>query len=489
MPASDLIERTAELIESAVPLVPEPARTELFGLGRRLREPVRLAVVGRVNAGKSTLVNALLGQRVAPTDVSECTRLVTWFHYGQPERVEIELGSGPRVDARLTVDGALPDQLGVPVEQVRALHCYLANETLRSMTLIDTPGIGSVHQQYSSATERLLSPERQSAAAAQRADAVLFLFNQVVMEDELEALQLFKAGTGNDPSQSAANAVGVLSKADQLGDGSRDPWGVALELADRYADKFREEVATVVPVVGLVAETSETAALTESDATQIAVLAAMEPKAFDRLLWSADRFVSADAPVDAEARARLLTMLDLYGLRRAVEFSRNGTAGAVAIRRQLSGVSGIAEVKRTLARYFREQDHVLKVRSVLDLLRKLSFSRAGDPGMARFAAAVEALRLDPVMHPVDELEVLHDCCTGRTGLPEEALAEVTRLLSPGSTASRLGTAPDDRAAAIAVARDGMVRWRTYMVTEADPAQARAARVVLRSYQLIWKELQ
>src|SRR5579863_6080179 len=137
MPASDLIERTAELIASGVPLVAEPTRTELVELGQRLREPVRLAVVGRVNAGKSTLVNALLGQRVAPTDVSECTRLVTWFHYGQPERVEIELEDGSRLDARLSDDGTLPDHLGVPVEQVRALHCFLANETLRSMTLID----------------------------------------------------------------------------------------------------------------------------------------------------------------------------------------------------------------------------------------------------------------------------------------------------------------------------------------------------------------
>jgi hypothetical protein len=489
VPASNLIERTAELIASGIAMVPEASRAELVELEHRLREPVRLAVVGRVNAGKSTLVNALLGQRVAPTDVSECTRLVTWFHYGQPERVEIELEDGSKLDANLSPDGTLPDHLGVPVEQVRALHCYLANEALRSMTLIDTPGIGSVHEQYSAATERLLSPERQSAAAAQRADAVLFLFNQVVMEDELEALHVFKAGAGNDASQSAASAVGVLSKADQLGDGSRDPWGVALELADRYADKFRDEVATVVPVVGLVAETSETAAFTETDATTIAALAAMDPKAFDRLTWSADRFGSVEAPVDAEARNRLLTLLDLYGLRRAVGFAREGAVGAVAIRRQLSGVSGIGDVKRTLARYFREQDHVLKVRSVLDLLRKISFGTAGDQGTARFAAAVEALRLDPVMHPVDELEVLHNCCTGRTRLPAVALAEVTRLLTPGSAASRLGTPPDDREAAAAVAKDGMVRWRTFMVAEADPAQARVARVVLRSYQLLWKEMQ
>ena len=32
-----------------------------------LAEPLRVAVVGRVKAGKSTLVNALVGRRIAPT--------------------------------------------------------------------------------------------------------------------------------------------------------------------------------------------------------------------------------------------------------------------------------------------------------------------------------------------------------------------------------------------------------------------------------------
>jgi hypothetical protein len=490
MPASNLIERVSQLVESGLSAVPPQVRPELEALEQRLREPVRLAVVGRVNAGKSTLVNALLGQRVAPTDVSECTRLVTWFRYGRPERVDVELEDGSRATTQLTPEGTLPSALPVPVEKVRALHCYLANETLKSMTLIDTPGIGSVHEQYSAATQRLLSSEQDSADAARRADAIIFLFNQVVMEDELQALQLFKTGTQSDSTQPASSAVGVLSKADQLGDGSTDPWGVALELADRYADKFRDDVATVVPVVGLIAETSETAGLTETDATHIAALASMEEKTFDRLTWSADRFVRADAPVDPDARDRLLALLDLYGIKRAVRYARDGAVGAVALRRQLSAASGIAEVKLTLAKYFREQDHVLKVRSVLDALRRLSFVRQGAaPELARFAADVEALRLDPVMHPIDEVEVLHDCLTGRVHLSDDSLAEVTRLLSPGSVASRLGVPPEDTEAALAAAKDGMLRWRTYMVTEADPGQARVARVVLRSYQLMWKDLQ
>jgi hypothetical protein len=47
----------------------------------------------------------------------------------------------------------------------------------------------------------------------------------------------------------------------------------------------------------------------------------------------------------------------------------------------------------------------------------------------------------------------------------------------------------DRAALASAARDGMIRWRTFMVTEADPSQKKVARVVMRSYQLLWSDLQ
>src|SRR5580700_8495979 len=109
MPASDLIERVSALIAAHVGAVPGGLRPELEGLERRLREPVRVAVVGKVNSGKSTMVNALLGQRIAPTDVSECTRLVTWFRYGHPQRLVVERQDGTTIETQLTRDGTLPD--------------------------------------------------------------------------------------------------------------------------------------------------------------------------------------------------------------------------------------------------------------------------------------------------------------------------------------------------------------------------------------------
>jgi hypothetical protein len=492
MPASELTERVAELIAKAEELVPEGLRPHLRALQTRLREPLRVAVVGRVKAGKSTLVNALLGDRVAPTDVSECTRVVTWFHYGRPERLVVRLKTGGELDVQLTPDGRLPAELPAPVEEVASLNAYLVNDALRSMTLIDTPGLSSVHGEYSASTERLLATSEDTAAAASAADAVVFLLNQPVMKDEFDALTRFSTN-GENRQGSAATALGVLTRADQLSEERRDAWQVAIDLAGQYAGTFRDQLATVVPVMGLIAEAAETATLTEPDAKELARLAAMEPKQLGRLLWSVDRFTSSDAPVPSEARQRLLEMLDLYGIERGVDLvRRGGAAGAFALRRELSSLSGIADVKRVLSSFFAEQDHVLKARSALEALHRISFvvdRRSTSASQLDLREEVERLRLDPVMHPIAELEVWHDVCTGRLAMPTALADEMRRMFAPGGAATKLGADGQGPEALRELAKDGMIRWRTFMNTEASPAQGRACRVMTRSYQLLWASLE
>ena len=70
-------------------------RQRLEALRQQAAEPLRVVLVGTVKAGKSTLLNALLGEQIAPTDARECTRIVTWYRYGR----------APVVKARHTTEG------------------------------------------------------------------------------------------------------------------------------------------------------------------------------------------------------------------------------------------------------------------------------------------------------------------------------------------------------------------------------------------------
>jgi ATPase subunit of ABC transporter with duplicated ATPase domains len=67
----------------------------------RLREPLRLAVVGQIKRGKSTLVNAVLGEHVAATGQLELTFTVSEFHYGDERAVRVHYKDG-------SVEGPLP---------------------------------------------------------------------------------------------------------------------------------------------------------------------------------------------------------------------------------------------------------------------------------------------------------------------------------------------------------------------------------------------
>ena len=71
-----------------------PAAAGLDRAARRLDEPLRVAIAGRIKAGKSTLLNAMVGQELAATDAGECTRIVTWFRDGHTYRVQAQLRDG-----------------------------------------------------------------------------------------------------------------------------------------------------------------------------------------------------------------------------------------------------------------------------------------------------------------------------------------------------------------------------------------------------------
>src|SRR4051794_37738916 len=116
---SGLTETVAGICDAAVErLGPGPLRDEVEAVRTHAGEPVRVAVAGRVSSGKSTLVNALLGQRDAPTAATECTRVVTCFRWGETDAATLHLRDATKLPLALTSRRALPDRLPVDPGQV-----------------------------------------------------------------------------------------------------------------------------------------------------------------------------------------------------------------------------------------------------------------------------------------------------------------------------------------------------------------------------------
>jgi len=289
---------------------------------RRLSAPLQVAVAGRIKSGKSTLVNALIGRRVAPTDVGECTRLVTRFQYGTVDRVEVVFNDGRKQVLPFDAGGVIPSDLDVDFDQVSHLEAYLTNAVLRDLTVIDTPGLGSLDEASVRRTEQLLGAARHSKpeddgepgsddgdeldqtsrSAVAGAEAVLYVVTQGVRADDQQALAAFTAATASREA-GPVNAFAVLNKADTIAPESvsgsdGDVWKAATLLAEKQAATLKPRVADVIPVIGLLAESAESGGFTSADADalrQLSKLASSDPANWETMLFSADIFTSWSA--------------------------------------------------------------------------------------------------------------------------------------------------------------------------------------------------
>ena len=415
-----------------------PVAAALTEIRSRLAEPLRVAIGGRLKAGKSTLVNALVGERIAQTDVGECTRVVTWFRFGDTERIEVERAGGPAVEMPLT-GRQLPATLGVPVEQVTRVTVWARIPALRDVTIIDTPGLETLTEGYAANTRAFLGIDEGSARATTQADALVYVMPHPRETDEitLEAFRTaFPSGT-----RTALNTVGLLSRIDTLSDDD-DPWPATRRQAARASERLGALVATVVPVVGLLAETIGTGRLTEADAINVAKLAALDPTTRARALIGVDQLRGLDpCDVSPTDRERLIELLGLYGLRQAVALAGSGARSASDLSEGLREASGIDALREVLAATITARAGLFKSmprRRASRASRWLTGTRSGPDASARVQAVVEQIRLDPDMHQLTEMDLLRELASGTLDVASDLVTELHTLLGPGTPGTRLG---------------------------------------------------
>ena len=481
---------------------------------RRLSAPLQVAVAGRIKSGKSTLVNALIGRRVAPTDVGECTRLVTRFQYGTVDRVELVFLDGRKQVLPFDASGMIPNDLEVDFDKVSHLEAYLTNAVLRDLTVIDTPGLGSLDDASVKRTEQLLGAAKHRKAeedgdgeegedgdeldptsrnAVAGAEAVLYVVTQGVRADDQQALAAFTAATASREA-GPVNAIAVLNKADTItpesvtgSDG--DVWRAASLLAEKQASTLKPRVADVIPVIGLLAESAESGGFTSADADALRSLSKLDDATWETMLMSADIFATWECEVPAGTRTRLLEKLDLYGIRKAVEALRADpelTAGS--LRRSLLNASGLAGVRGRLDAVFRARADGIKAAAALASVTALAHA-SGDPGeRQRVHDAIEVLLAKPEAHQLRLLEALTLVTSGAVAMPDDLAEEVLRVGSTADVGEQLGLKgrPHKELSAYALERAGW--WRSFASFGATPAQSRVAHVVHRAYFLIWQQL-
>lgn len=204
----------ARAVEQIAQLGPDfnAGRQKLQKLRDRLAEErFHLALLGQFKRGKSTLLNALLGEALLPTSVVPLTAIPTFLYPGPKLQARIVYQNGhnpdtftPRQSRELTtILARFVTEEGNPHNQRNVAYAEVYHPApllRRGVVLIDTPGIGSTFRHNTEATLNFLP----------QCDAALFLVSAdpPLTEVEVEFLKEVRA--------KVARLFFILNKVDYL---------------------------------------------------------------------------------------------------------------------------------------------------------------------------------------------------------------------------------------------------------------------------------
>jgi GTP-binding protein EngB required for normal cell division len=167
--------------------------------------PVRLAVVGEFNAGKSTFINALIGADVAPTGVVPTTATLHHLRWAPDPFAKILFAPGHVPPERIVALGELRAALRAETDApIARVELRMPLPALVRVEILDTPGFNAPDARHTEAAR----------AAFAEADIALWLLDATQAMKQSERAVLEDARRARLPVQILVNKADRLAPAD-----------------------------------------------------------------------------------------------------------------------------------------------------------------------------------------------------------------------------------------------------------------------------------
>ena len=167
-PILEIVKDTAEAFSKYEITSGELARTQEL-IEKLENKKITVSVIGQFKRGKSTLVNAILEDKILPVGIVPVTAVVTTIEYGE-KAATVHFDNGiikeigfDEMSSYINEQENCDNHLGVSKV---ALYCP-SPFLKKGLTFVDTPGVGSVHQKNSDA----------AYSYVKESDAVIFMLS------------------------------------------------------------------------------------------------------------------------------------------------------------------------------------------------------------------------------------------------------------------------------------------------------------------------
>jgi small GTP-binding protein len=169
--------------------------------------PVRVAIVGEFNAGKSTFINAVIGADIAPTGVLPTTATLHHLRYAPDPfaRIQFHADAPSNVKERIVPSSELREALkGADAEWVTRVEILQPIASLTRVEILDTPGFNAPDTRHTEAAR----------SAFEEADAALWLLDAAQPLKQSERRILEEAKLAHLPVQILVNKADRLKPED-----------------------------------------------------------------------------------------------------------------------------------------------------------------------------------------------------------------------------------------------------------------------------------
>lgn len=164
---------------------------------------LNVAVMGQMKRGKSTLINALLGQDMLPSGVVPVTSIITALVYGEQPRVIIEYDNSSTEDIDPSrINEYVSESLNPQnTKGIKLVSLFTPSDLLKAgISVFDTPGVGSIYAHNTQTATDFLDS----------IDVAIFIFSVDTPLNETELKLL------NDMRTHGISILFILNKLDMV---------------------------------------------------------------------------------------------------------------------------------------------------------------------------------------------------------------------------------------------------------------------------------